>query len=244
MKVRGERECQDCGTRWSYFETGDVSCPDCDSLRSVAVDEERTRHTDAPADLDLTPYRSALADDADPSTFATNLERDCRTYLRRRGFVHAGDLRPLDDRYLAVRELLTAVVDYDRDRKVGVDYGVDSDDVERYLLSLVAGADAGERPTIDEVPEPMTAARGLAYATAVDDYREEVATYLDDHPDEGARRVLGRIRDQTRRVEALDGDVPPATVETLVRACRDVHSYLDGDEEALAAATDRLDSLP
>lgn len=243
MKVRGERECQNCGARWSYFETGDVSCPDCGSLRSVAVEEERTRHTDAPADVDLTPYRSAIADDADPSTFARDLERDCRTYLRRRGFVHAGDLRPLDDRYLAVRELLTAVVDYERDRRVGVDYGADDDDVERYLLALLAGADAGERPAPEDVPGPMAAARGLAYATAVDDYREEVATYLQDRPDEAARRVLGRIRDQTRRIQALDGDVPPATVETLVRACRDLQSYLAGDETALAAATDRLDRL-
>lgn len=245
MKVRGERQCQDCGSRWSYYETGDVSCPDCGSIRSVSVDDDRKRHTDAPAELDLTPYRSALADDEDVSTFASDLERDCRTYLRRRGFVNAGELRPLDDQFLAVHELLTAVTDYTRDRRVGVDYGAAGDDaVEGYLISLVAGADAGERPAPDEVPDPMTAARGLAYATAIDAYRDEVATYLDDNPDEQGRRLLGRIRDQTKRVDALDGDVSPSEVERLVRACRDLQSYLSGDEPALTTATARLDHLP
>jgi DNA-directed RNA polymerase subunit RPC12/RpoP len=39
MKIRGERECKDCGARWSYYETGSVSCPECGSRRSVGVDD-------------------------------------------------------------------------------------------------------------------------------------------------------------------------------------------------------------
>lgn len=244
MKVRGERECQSCGTRWSYYETGEVACPDCGSLKSVSVSDDRERHTDAPADLDLSPYRNVLAEDGDLVDVADDLERDCRAYLRRRGFIHAGELRPLDDRYLAVYELLAAVRDYSRDRQMGVAYGgVDDDAVEHYFVSLVGGADQGDRPAPDEVPAPLTAARGLAYARAIDSYREEVATYLDDTPDGDARRVLGRIRDRVKRVDALDGDVPPGDVETLVRACRDLQAYLAGDEGALASAEDRLDRL-
>ena len=242
MKVRGERECRSCGARWSYFETGEIACPDCGSLRSVAVGSDRRRHTDAPADLDLTPYRNAVADEG-LEAIGADLERDCRAYLRKRGFIHAGELRTLDDAFLAVHELLTAVADYRRDRRVGVDYGADEDAVEAYLLSLLAGADRGERPEPGSVPAPMTAARGLAYATAVDDYREEVATYLDDEPDPATRRVLGRIRDRAKRISALDGDVAPGEVEPLVRACRDLHGYLAGDEAALATATNRLDRL-
>jgi DNA-directed RNA polymerase subunit RPC12/RpoP len=31
MKIRGERECTDCGTRWSYYDTASVECPQCGS---------------------------------------------------------------------------------------------------------------------------------------------------------------------------------------------------------------------
>lgn len=244
MKVRGERECQACGTRWSYYETGEVTCPDCGSMQSVAVEDDRRRHTDAPADLDLSPYRSAVAADDPLESYATDLVRDCRAYLRRRGFVHAGELRPLDDTYLAVQELRAAVGDLQRDRRIGADYrGRDEDAVQRYLVSLLAGVDRGERPAADEVPAPLTAARGLAYAAAVGDYREEVATYLEDEPDPAARRVLGRVRDHVKRLEALDGDVPPDDAEALVRVCRDLYAYLAGDESSLAAAGERLDAL-
>lgn len=244
MKVRGERECQACGTRWSYYETGEVTCPDCGSLRSVAVDDDRRRHTDAPADLELSRYRSAVADDEPVESFATDLEQDCRAYLRRRGFIHAGELRPLDDTYLAVRELLAAVTHYQYDRRVGSDYRAgDEAAFDRYLVSLLAGVENGERPAPAEVPAPLTTARGLAYASALDDYREEVATYLDDDPDPAGRRVLGRVRDHVKRIEALDGDVPPEEVETLVRAALDLHAYLTGDESSLATAQQRLDDL-
>ena len=61
MRIRGERECKDCGTRWSYYETGTPSCPDCGSLRSVGVGE-RTQHTAGTAALDLSPARNYLDD--------------------------------------------------------------------------------------------------------------------------------------------------------------------------------------
>ncbi|NHX37688.1 MULTISPECIES: DUF7117 family protein [Halolamina] len=244
MKIRGERECKNCGTRWSYYETGETACPDCGSLRSVAVDDERRRHTDSPAEIDLTPHRSALGDGADLVDVAEGIESDCRAYLRKRGFIRKGELLPLDDTFLAVQELRAALADYRRAERVGGDRSVpDRDAAEGYLLDLVQGADSGERPAPAEVPEALAPARGLAYATAIGAYREDVATYLDDEPDEDARRLLGRIRDQQKRLDALGGDLPPETVESLVRACRDLERYLNGEEGALATARQRLDEL-
>jgi len=248
MKLRGERECKNCGERWSYYETGEAACPDCGSLRSVGVEEERKRHTDNPVELDLSGPRSAVGDDADIVDVADDVEKTCRSYLRKRGFIHGGELRTLDDTYLAVQELRTAVADYGRDRAVGVDHGtVGNDAAEHYVLSLLAGAAEGDRPPVDEVPESMTAARGLAYARAVEEYREDVATYLEDNPDPEARRVLERIRDHEKRHSALDGDVSPEEAEALVRACRALHRALteDGEaaERALEDARAELDDL-
>jgi uncharacterized Zn finger protein (UPF0148 family) len=243
MKIRGERECKNCGTRWSYYETGEAACPDCGSLRSVAVEDERRQHTDSPAEIDLTAHRTAIGNGADIVDVADDVEEDCRAYLRKRGFLRGGELQPLDDTFLAVQELRAAVADYRRASRLGAARAADGDDTERYLLDLLQGADRGERPEPGEVPEALAPARGLAYATAIEAYREDVSTYLDDHPDEDARRLLGRIRDQEKRLSALGGDMPPETVESLVRTCRDLGRYLNGEESALATAQQRLDEL-
>jgi uncharacterized Zn finger protein (UPF0148 family) len=244
MKIRGERECKNCGTRWSYYETGEASCPDCGSLRSVAVEDERRHHTDSPAEIDLTPHRTALADGEEILDVADEVASDCRAYLRKRGFLRGGELLPLDDQYLAVGELRAAITDYRRDARFGAEYDdPDREAAERYLLDLLQGADDGERPAPDEVPDSLAPARGLAYASAIEAYRDDVAASLDDDPDEDARRTLGRIRDQEKRLEALDGDLPPETVESLVRACRGLYRYLNGEEGTLATARQRLDEL-
>ncbi|WP_251328359.1 DUF7117 family protein [Haloplanus pelagicus] len=233
MKIRGRRECRDCGCRWSYYETGSVACPDCESLRSVGVDEDRTLHTDAPATLDLTPYRTAAADD-DLHAVVDDCKSDLRAYLRRRGFVDGGTLRPLDETVVAAAELLQVVDAFDRRRSP-------TDAEHTYLLALLRDADGGERPSPDAVPEELAAARGLGDANAVDAYRRDLLEWLDDHPDGAARRTLGTLRERVKRVEALQGDVSPSAAEALVRAAREVGTYLaDGDDSALAAARDRL----
>ncbi|WP_254545171.1 DUF7117 family protein [Halomarina pelagica] len=234
MKVRGRRECTQCGTRWSYYETGEVTCPDCGSLRSRGVDE-RTRHTDHPVTLDLTAARETADDD--PLEAAADAAERCREYVRRTGFIDEGRLKPLSDTYLAATELVHVAGDLRRSMRV-------TDDEEFYLLGLLRGADLDERPAPGEVPDSLRAARGLAYASAVEAYRGDVRTYLDDHPDPLVGRVLGRLREQAKRVEALDGDVSPATSERLARAAQDVGAYLaEGDEDALATAKDRLDGM-
>ncbi|MFC6730630.1 TFIIB-type zinc ribbon-containing protein, partial [Natronoarchaeum mannanilyticum] len=152
MEIRGERECKDCGTRWSYYETGSVSCPNCESVRSVGVDEERKRHTAGQAALDLTEVRNMI-DAAPESDVADAAIENCREFVRRTGFIDAGELQPLDDVYLAAREL-RQVADI-----VGRSYDP-TEDEELYYLSLLRGADRGERPAPDEVPAGLREARG------------------------------------------------------------------------------------
>lgn len=249
MEIRGERECRECGTRWSYYETGSVACPDCGSVHSVGVDE-RTLHTDGAATLDLTPARAAV-DERSLAAAADAAASACRAYVRARGFVSGGDLLPLDDTYLAAREL-AGVAD---DLRLAPS---PTDEEELYFLALLRGADDGDRPDADDVPATLRGARGLAAADGVGAYRRDVSAWLDEHPDPHARETLSVLSAHERRVRALDGDVPPADADRLVAAARDVGRYLGadhpeesgagadgatGDEAALARAEDRLARL-
>ena len=235
MRVRGLRECQSCGREWSYYETGEITCPDCGSLRSVGIDE-RSRHTDTATELDLSEFRSTFGE-RPIDEFADDLKSDLRSYRRGRGFISGGDLLVLDDTYLAASELLPGIDIYARTRDP-------SDDEEYYLLELLGGADRGERPASDEVPESMAASRGLGYAEAVREYLREVATWLDDDRAPEARRTMETLHEQVKRAEALQGDLPPEQSESLVAASREVARYLcEGDEAALSAARDRLGRL-
>lgn len=233
MKLRGRRECADCGERWSYFETGAVECPACGSLRSRALGDEGSLHTAGGAELDLEAARRAVEDEPIRSVagFAADASRE---YLADRGFIDAGELQPLDGVTVASAELRAVA---DRIRRSMTP----NEEVEWYLLALLRGAADGERP--DEVPAGFEDARGLGIASAVERYRADLSRYLGNHPDPDARRALGRLRDHVRRVEALDGDVPPADAERLLGAARALGAYLRGDEGALARAADRLDRL-
>ncbi|WP_226010087.1 TFIIB-type zinc ribbon-containing protein [Halomicrobium salinisoli] len=235
MKVRGHRECKDCGTRWSYYDTGSVVCPDCGSMHSVGVDE-RTRHTDAPATFDLTPVRGRI--DEDPlRRVAEDAAERAAEYVRKRGFVDAGDLRPLDETFVAAALVRHVGGEFAR----GLQHG---DAEELYFLSLLRDADGGERPPAEEVPESLWSPHGLGLAAAVEAYQRDLRTYLDDHPDEHARRLSGRVRDHRKRMEALDGDVPPRDAERLLHAVRDVGKYVaEGDESALVTADNWLEGL-
>ncbi|WP_132059589.1 DUF7117 family protein [Halorussus amylolyticus] len=237
MKVRGERECNDCGTRWSYYETGSVECPSCGSLRSVGVDSERRLHTDSPVELDLTDAREAVEAES-LREVADRASEAARGYVRKRGFVRGGDLRALDDAYLAANELRHAADVVGR----GLDV---NDDEEWYFLALLRGADDGERPAPSEVPKTMHAIRGLAYGEAVGEYRREMADWADEEgvDSEGAS-ALETLETHVKRVRALEGDVDPETAELLVEAARDVSRFLrEDDVDALASARERFDRL-
>ena len=235
MKIRGERECTECGTRWSYYETGNVGCPACGSLRSVGLDD-RTEHTDLSVEFDLTPVRNDI-DDVSTDELADRARDHAKEYIRRRGFINAGDLGELDDRYLAATEL-RHVAD-----AVGRELHLEERE-ELYFLSLLRGADAGERPPVDEVPPTLQGARGLAYANAVREYRRDVRNWTEGRELTGAERgALETLADHVKRIRMLDGDVDPRTAERLIEATRDLANGLRGDELAFAQAQNRLEEL-
>jgi len=235
MKVRGQRECKSCGARWSYYDTGEPACPQCGSLHSVGVDEERALHTATAATLDLSPVRDDV--DEDPTRRLAERAADrCREFTRGYGFVDAGALQPLDDTYLAALELRHVAGELGRRMEA-------PDDDERYFHELLR-ADLGERPEPEAVTDSLAPMRGLAYADAVEEYRSDLRTYLEESPDPAVDGVLERLAEHVKRVRALDGDVPLREAETLVAVARDAGRYLvDGDESALASAENRLDRL-
>jgi len=240
MRVRGRRRCTECGERWSYFETGSPACPSCGSIQSVGVDDERTLHTDAPSTLDLTEARSMLAD-RPVGEVAGAAATSAREYLGARGFVHGGELQPLDDEALAAAELKHVAGRLERALSV-------EEAEERHFLDLLAGAGGGARPA--SVPPSLREARGLASVDVVAAYRRDVSAWLDEEEERIAGRresvgpVLARLRDHERRVSALEGDVSPAEADALVAAARGIGEYLrEGDDDALAGAAERLDLL-
>lgn len=230
MEVRGKRECKACGARWSYYETGEITCPECGSVRSVGLDVP-TEHTAGTATLDLSSIRADV-DEEPLRALADRAAEEARSYLRSVGFVHAGELQPLDDTFLAASEL----------RRVGTTLGrvMDVDDSEElYFLELLRGADQGERPTPDEVPGTLRPERGLAVAACIDLYVSDLKRVFDEREPE-VDRVLSSVTARRKRLEALDGDVDPAEAELLVRTIRDVSTYLrTGEEAALARALER-----
>jgi len=235
MEIRGRRECKDCGTEWSYFETGEASCPTCGSLHSVGIDDERTLHTATPAELDLSPVREAV-DSAPIRKLADTAGDLTGEFVRGYGFIDAGELRPLDDTYLAAMELRAVAGELGRRLDV-------ADDEERYFLELLR-ADGGARPAPSDVPRSLRAARVLAYANAVREYRSDLRTFLERHPDPAVDSDMERLSTHVRRIRALDGDVEPREAERLVAAARGIGRYRsDGDEGALVRARDRLDTL-
>jgi len=231
MEIRGERECTACGTRWSYYETGEITCPSCGSVRSVGVGDPAT-HTAGTGTLDLSPVRE-LVEKRPLREVADEAADVAAGYLRTAGFVHAGELQPLGETYLAAAEL----------RRVGVTLGrlMDAtDEEELYFLSLLRGADSGERPAPAEVPEALWPERGLAVAAAVDGYLSDLRQVREGEDPE-LDRAVSAIRTRRKRIEALDGDIDPGEAERLARAVRDVSAYWrDGDETALARATERF----
>lgn len=247
MEIRGERECQDCGTQWSYYETGSVTCPDCGSLRSTGLEDERRLHTDAPVEFDLTDVRTLVGDVTDEE-LATEAAETAREYVRRRGFVDGGELGRLDDTYLAAAEL--AAVGELLSRALST-----TDDEELYFLRLLRGADRGERPDPADVPASLRSARGLADADAVEEYRRDATQWIetedgvsDDPQGEPngthVRETATLLGEHVKRIRALQGDVPPGDAERLVAAARDFGAYLRGERpDGLTTCRDRLDRL-
>jgi hypothetical protein len=231
MRIRGERECQSCGARWAYYDTGSITCPDCGSPVSVGVGD-RVEHTDEPVEFDLGPVRDSV-DSAPREAVAERAAALAGEYCRRTGFVHAGELKPLSDTYLAAAELRQVGTTVARGLRL-------AEPAELHYLALLRGADQGDRPGVDDVPDALRAERGRAVARAVEAYQSDLRRLLED-PEPTVSRVLSSLTTHRKRLEALDGDVAPREAENLVRAVRDLGQYLsDGDETALASARERF----
>lgn len=234
MRVRGRRECQECGERWSYYDSGDVNCPECGSLHSVGIDDP-TLHTASAREFDLTDARGMI--DAQPLwDIASEASEETREYVQGKGFVKAGELQPLDETYLAAQELLFVSNAVERAMSL-------TDDEEEFFLSLLQDADTGGRPDPENVPDTMCAPVGLAIAEAVDEYRRGISNYLDETPPE-ISRLLETVDDLVSRVQALDGDVPAKSAERLAEAARNLGmGVADDDREKLRTANEQLQSL-
>jgi len=260
MKVRGERQCRECGVRWSYYETGSIECPDCGSLRSVGVDD-RTAHTDAPATLDLSAHRARFGDARGtlPDEGVDDLKDDLREYARKRGFIRGGELLPLDDTYLAARELLR--------RSICTTGCATTPTATGSTSSLLAGADDGDRPPRPRrSPTPLREARGMAAVRAVDEYRTDLLAFLDELAGVDTVEAVGES--ETASVSVAGDDLlaridparrssnafaigqnaskrsrvtSPPDADALVDAANALGEYVrTGDKTALNRARDRL----
>ncbi|MES3517198.1 MAG: TFIIB-type zinc ribbon-containing protein [Natronomonas sp.] len=235
MKVRGRRECQNCGQEWSYYETGEITCPACGSIRSVGTDD-RSLHTASAVTLDLAAVRDSIDSDS-TRALAEEAVEACRPFVRKHGFVDGGDLQPLSDTYLAAVELQTVAGELSR--------RLETTESETYYFHELLRADRGHRPPPEAVPESLRALRGLACAEAVDAYRGDLRRYDDERTQTDGRldRVLERLDGHVRRIQALDGYVSPTEAERLVDAASALGRYVAGETAALAVAADHLDRL-
>lgn len=233
MDIRGDRRCTSCGARWSYYETGEIACPECGDLQSVGVGERQT-HTAGTATLDLTPIRGQS--DSEPTReLAKQASEAAQSYLKTVGFIHAGELQPLAETYVGACELRRVATTLSRQLQL-------TEAEELYFLELLRGVDGGERPDGETVPETFYPERGLAATAAADAYLTDFRRLLDDR-EEPLDRVLSAVTARKKRIEALDGDVEPRESDGLVRAVQDLGSYrIDGDETALARALDWADA--
>ncbi len=213
MDVQGERECLDCGERWSYWDTRTVECPECGSPRSRGVgDGARPEEEFTAEDLDDTDLAATLE----------NAEEAARSYTTKKRFVVAGDLRPPDPVYVMATEVKHLAAEH-----AVRDEGF-TDDEREYAVALVTGLEEGEPPHPDERPESLDAVHERAVADVVEDYGGEVVKWARDRDldDTDVMRDVEDARQVAKQVKATEGEEGDA-VEAL-RTLRDVY---EGFEE-------------
>jgi uncharacterized Zn finger protein (UPF0148 family) len=236
MEVRGRRECKECGTQWSYFETGSTACPECGSKHSVGIGD-RVLHTNRASALDLAEAQE-LAAAGSLREAAEAASEAALAYIKGRGYIDAGELQLLEETAVAAHELRHAASELGRRLSI-------SEAETYYFGELLEGAPEGERPPPEDVPDSLAGARGLGAAAAVRAYREDLRQWIDrEGAPEEASSLLGSLGSQVRRIRALDGTVPPAEADRLVTAARSLGAYLRDDEESdLEQARAALEAL-
>jgi hypothetical protein len=252
MKIRGQRQCSECGHEWSYFDTGQVACPACGSLKSVGRGERKT-HTDSAIELDLSAHQQALDAETDVSMIAEGLTTTLRDYIRQRGFLNGGTLQPPDDTLLSAAELLHAVDVLDRCRHP-------TDEARLYVTKLLGVANDGHRPTPNSVPTSLTTARGLAYTEVLSTFHQDFTKWITEESsvmdgsvqsvtemqesDVSIHQLRERLDTHLTRSEALQGDIPVETSERFVIIARKLHhGVVNHDTDALETARMKLNSV-
>ncbi len=212
MDLEGERECLECGERWSYWETRTVECPECDSPRSRGVGDGARPEEEFPAE-DL--VASTLMETLE------NADEAARSYTTKKNFVVAGELQPPDPVYVMAAEVkhlyaeLTA-----RSREA-------TDREREYAGALVTGLEDGEPPHPGERPETLDAVHERAVADVVEDYSSEMVKWARDRDldDTEVMRDVEDARQRAKQVQATEGEEGDA-VEAL-RTLRDVYQGFD-----------------
>ena len=191
MEIRGERECLECGSTWSYFESREVCCPECGSIKSQSMSSPRMDNT---TDIDLVDSEvlGGLSDDLDSAL--STLEERCREYTGKTGFVERGDLKPPSPRYVMACEVKQIAAIYDANQLTGDD--------RRYFVDLVHGLRDGEPP--EKPSGELEYIHNTAIAETVRDYATEVERYARkrsvDVPGE-----MERARSLAKRTLATEG---------------------------------------
>ncbi len=123
----------------------------------------------------------------------------CREYTRKRGFIDAGELRPLDPTFVAAVELQHVGAHLARELRSG-------DPAERYFYELLGGADDGDRPAVDEVPSALRVPYGLAMSAAVDSISAtcgRIWTPIRNRPHDSSPVGFATIESGSRRWTAM-----------------------------------------
>ncbi|MFB6284080.1 MAG: hypothetical protein ABEK59_09145 [Halobacteria archaeon] len=210
MELRGERECLECGSTWSYFDSRQVCCPECGSIRSQSVSSPRM---DSTSDVDIVDSEVLTGIGENFDETLSELEERCRRYTSQTGFVEKGDLKPPTPRYVMACEIKHAATTRDAE-------GLDEKS-RRYVVDLVHGIRDGEPP--DKTPSGLQETHNLAIAETVRDYSTEVERYARKRGVETPGEVE-RARSLAKRTLATEG-VKDDAVEGL-RHLREAHDEL------------------
>ncbi|MFB6186034.1 MAG: hypothetical protein ABEI86_04100 [Halobacteriaceae archaeon] len=217
MEIKGYRECRECGHQWSYYETGNIQCPECGSIKSTGIDERRL-HTNTPVEIDITSIQSLVSNDEFRQAGQLAAE-EARNYTIRRGFIQEGELIQCDDRIFSCHELRNLGNYINRTTSI-------TDETEYYFIETIQAVKNKGRPDQQAIPMKLRSIRGLAYARTAKDYLNAVMTwveYTDQQPP--SRGVFERTKENIKRVEALDGDISVRDSERIYEIVTNLYSY-------------------
>ncbi|MDY6780397.1 MAG: hypothetical protein SV760_07620 [Halobacteria archaeon] len=246
MEISGERECLECGSRWSYFDTREVACPDCGSLRSKSV--SGTKGFDTASSGETGPEGSGRGGRREPRDERAGSEEGAGTkdegdplnlsdLVPELGADFEGALSEIEERcrsytsrhgFVRGGELRPPEPRYVMacELKHAADIlgreGATEDERE-YVVDLIHGLNAGDPPDPSRRPESLEAAHNLAVAETVTEYALDLSKYA-RATDADVPGEVEVAREKAKRTEATEGEEDDA-VEGL-RLLRDAYEEL------------------